>query len=284
VRKRAIGDVQVGEIGLGAMAMSRPGRLSEDESVGAIHAALEAGVTLIDTSPSYHDTPEERGHNESLVAKAVRDRPPGSEVPLVATKVGHVRQAGGVIAVDGRPDHIRQSARESAARLGVDTIDLLQLHRPDPKVPYAESVGELGNLVTDGLVRAVGISNVGLTEVRVATDVLGGHLVSVQNRFSPSHRDSQAVLLLCTELGLAFLAWSPLGGKGSTEVREDPGFTAVAEAHGVTPHRVCLAWELRLSPVFIPIPGITRPERAVDCAAASELVLTDDDMALLAEW
>jgi aryl-alcohol dehydrogenase-like predicted oxidoreductase len=281
VKQRVIGGVLVGEIGIGAMAMSRLGRASEDQSLGAIHSALDVGVTLIDTSPSYHDTPEERGHNEVLVAKALHDRSRPSTGLLVATKVGHVRQAGGVIAVDGRPEHIRQSAQESAARLGVDSIDLLQLHRPDPKVPYAASIGALHDLVDDGLVRAVGISNVGPDEVHEAAGILGDTLVSVQNRYSPGRRESDPVLELCTALGLAFLAWSPLGGKGSTEVTDDAAFTAVGDAHGVGPHRVCLAWELRLSPVFIPLPGVTRSERALDCAAASELDLTDDEMARL---
>ncbi|HEX3931815.1 MAG TPA: aldo/keto reductase [Nocardioides sp.] len=278
MRKRPVGDVRVGEIAVGAMALSRPGRPSTQEAVRAVHAALDAGVTLIDTSPSYHDTPEERGHSELLVARALRERPTSGNEVMVATKVGHIRQAGGTIAVDGSPDHIRRSAQESAGRLGVDSIDLLQLHRPDPQVPYAESVGELGRLVDRGLVRAVGISNVGTDEVEVAASVLGPRLVSVQNRYSPGHRESHDVLELCARRGLAFLAWSPLGGKGSGEITSAPAFLAVGLAHGVGPHQVCLAWELRLSPGFIPIPGITSGARAADCAAASRLDLTDEEL------
>lgn len=281
MKQRSVGNVLVGEIALGAMALSRPGRPSGQKAVRAIHTALDAGVTLIDTSPSYHDTPEERGHSELLVARALRERSSPATDVMVATKVGHIRQPGGVIAVDGSPDHIRQSAQESATRLGVDTIDLLQLHRPDPQVPYAESVAELGRLVDEGLVRAVGISNVGTTEVEVAGSVLGLALVSVQNRYSPGHRESHEVLELCGARGLAFLAWSPLGGKGSGEISEDAGFLAVGRAHGVGPHRVCLAWELLISRAFIPIPGITGSARALDCAAASDLELTEDDLALL---
>jgi aryl-alcohol dehydrogenase-like predicted oxidoreductase len=265
------------------MPMSYPGRPPEHQAITTIHAALDAGVTLIDTSPSYHDQLHERGHSEELVARALEKYGGSTHEVLVATKAGHVRQADGTVRRNGQPDHLKLSAKESAERLGREVIDLLQFHNPDPAVPYAESIGALHELVEEGVVRMVGVSNASVDQVQVARQTLGEHLVSVQNRFSPLHRESWPVLELCDQLGLAFLPWSPLGGLRETnaQVRELAGFAEIASSRGVSPQQVCLAWELSLSPVVIPIPGASRATSVVDSARASDLVLTEAELAEL---
>ncbi|AUG76433.1 aldo/keto reductase [Kitasatospora sp. MMS16-BH015] len=286
---RRIGELAVGPIGLGAMPLSVEGRPDEAQAIATVHAALDAGVRLIDTADSFHWHAEELGHNERLIARALAAYGSGAREVLVATKGGRGRPGDGSWTVDGRPSHLRRAAQASAARLGVEAIDLYQLHKPDPAVPFAESVGALLELAEVGTIRAVGLSNVDGAQIRTAHALLGPRLVSVQNRYSPAHRASRDTLDLCTELGLAFLPWSPLGGISPSAV-EDPGaaappadtpFHTVARARGVSPQQVCLAWHLAQSPVVIPIPGARRPASARDSAAAAGLVLDSTELAAL---
>ncbi|WP_433303039.1 aldo/keto reductase [Actinoplanes sp. CA-030573] len=280
MQSRRIGDVQVSAIGLGGMPMSIEGRPDEERSIRTIHAALDAGVTLIDTADAYHIHADEVGHNESLIARALASYGGDTSGVLVATKGGHLRPGDGSWTLDGSPAHLFEACEASLKRLGVDAIGLYQFHRPDPKVPYADSVGAIRDLLDAGKIRMAGISNANPAQIREANEILGGRLVSVQNQFSPSFLSSGPELTLCDELGIAFLPWSPLGGIGRTD-QLGGSFATVAERYGVSPQRVCLAWHLSKSPVVIPIPGASRPESIQDSAQADTLTLTADDLALL---
>ncbi|THA25852.1 aldo/keto reductase [Streptomyces sp. RKND-216] len=281
MQTRRIGDAVVGAVGLGAMPLSVEGRPDEDRAFATLHAALDAGVTLIDTADAYYAQADGVGHNEALVAKALAAHDRGGDV-LVATKGGHLRPDGGW-TVDGSPEHLRRACEASLARLGVEAIGLYQFHRPDPAVPYAESLGALSELLSEGKIRMAGVSNVGPGLIRMAHDILGENLVSVQNQFSPDFRSSEPELRLCDELGLAFLPWSPLGGmsRAGDLGSAHTAFARVAEEHGVSPQRVCLAWMLAKSPYVVPIPGASRPETVRDSAAAADLVLADEEIAAL---
>ncbi|MFJ8665249.1 aldo/keto reductase [Streptomyces sp. NPDC093600] len=290
MRYRTLGDVRVGAIGLGAMPLSIEGRPDARRALATVHAALDAGVTLIDTADSYHPPDGAPGEGELLVARALRAYGGSTDDVLVATKGGRGRTADGGWTVDGRPEHLRRAAEASRRRLGVEAIGLYQLHKPDPAVPYAESLGAVRELLDAGTVRLAGISNVDAERIRLAREILGDRLVSVQNRYSPADRTSEAELRLCAELGLAFLPWSPLGGisrsslDGASAHAEDPRFGAfhrVARARGVSPQRVALAWLLTRSPTVLPIPGASRPETVRDSAAAAELVLHEEESAAL---
>ncbi|MBD3785189.1 MAG: aldo/keto reductase [Micrococcales bacterium] len=278
--QRALGDVQVGAIGLGGMPMSIEGRPEQERSVRTIHAALDAGVTLVDTADAYHRDAGEVGHNEELIAAALRSWGGDASSVLVATKGGHLRPGDGSWTLNGRPEYLKEAAKASAKRLGVDAIGLYQFHRPDPDVPYAESVGALRDLLDEGVIRMAGISNASVAQIEEANEVLDGRLVSVQNQFSPAFRSSLDELRHCAELGIAFLPWSPLGGirKASGLGDEHSVFAEVARAHDVSPHRVALAWELALADVVLPIPGASRPESITDSVQAADLELTAEEV------
>jgi len=280
VKTRAIGDRTVSEIGLGGMPMSIEGRPDRERSIATIHASLEAGVTLVDTADAYHRDAGEVGHNEELIAEALRSWGGDASSVLVATKGGHLRPGDGSWTQDGRPEHLKAAAKESARRLGVEAVGLYQFHRPDPSVPYADSVGALVELLDEGVIQMAGISNADPDQIREANQVLGGRLVSVQNQFSPAFRSSLPELQLCNELGIAFLPWSPLGGISSASELggSHAAFKEVAEERGVSPQQVALSWELSLGDVVLPIPGSSRPETARASAEASELVLTADEV------
>lgn len=283
MQQRTLGPRTVSAIGLGGMPMSIEGRPDEARSIATIHAALEAGVTLIDTADAYHLHAGEVGHNEELIAKALRTYGGDTSDVLVATKGGHLRPGDGSWTQDGRPEHLLEAAKASAKRLGVEAIGLYQFHRPDPKVPYADSIGAIVQLLDEGIIQLAGISNANVEQVDQANELLGGRLVSVQNQFSPAFRSSQGELEHCAQLGIAFLPWSPLGGIARAgEVGSRHGaFQQVADAHGVSPQQVTLAWELALAPVVIPIPGASRPTSIQDSVEAAELQLSADEVALL---
>ena len=280
MKYRRIGDVDVSAIGLGAMPLSLPGRPDRERAIATIHAALDVGITLIDTADAYTTDADGPGHNEILVAEALRGRP---EEVLVATKGGLLYRDGGPWDRNGTPAHLKKAARESRARLGVDAIGLYQFHRPDPGVPYEDSIGAIRELVEEGVIRMAGISNVTVAQIALADHVLGGRLVSVQNQFSPAYRSSQGELDYCVEHEIAFLPWSPLGGIGRGDEVFAAGsvFTEVALELDVSPQRVALAWELSLGHCVVPIPGASRPATITDSAGAAELVLSGDQKARL---
>ncbi|WP_112241815.1 aldo/keto reductase [Kribbella monticola] len=280
---RSIGDVQVSAIGLGGMPMSIEGRPDEARSIATIHAALDAGITLIDTADAYHLDSSDIGHNETLIAKALSTYGGDTSDVLVATKGGHLRPGGGAWTQDGSPEHLKQAAEDSLKRLGVEAIGLYQFHRPDPKTPYEDSIGAIRDLLDAGKIRMAGISNANPDQIRQANEILGGRLVSVQNQFSPAFRSSEPELDLCDELGIAFLPWSPLGGisKAGELGSKHPAFHQLAEELGVSPQKLTLAWMLAKSPVVIPIPGASRPETIRDSYSAIELSLTPEQVAAL---
>lgn len=282
----SIGRVEVGAIGLGLMTFDQTGAQPREQLLATVRAALDAGVTLLDTADAYGPGDElgagAQGANESLVAGLLDELGVRDQV-LLATKGGHVRTAGGGWETDSSPGHLRAAVDASLQRLGVEQIDLWQHHRPDPDVDYADTIGTLGEIAATGKVRRIGLSNAAADQIRSAHAQLGPVLVSVQNEFSPAFRSSRPEIDVCADLGLAFLPWSPLGGLGDAKSLADkhPAFAEVATARGVSAQQVALAWELAQSPVVIPIPGAKRPESVTDSAAAADLALTDDELARL---
>ena len=272
---RKLGDAEVFPIGLGGMPLSLKGRPDEDRAIRTIHAALDAGVNLIDTADAYAYDERDVGHNERLIAKALRGRRDGV---IVATKGGHTRN-GQDWEVDGRPEHIRAACEASLAALATDVIDLYQFRRPDPTVPYAESVGAFKELQDEGKVRWVGLSNATVEQLEEALGIV--EVVSVQNQLALDFTGpvGRGELAAATERGIAFLPWSPLGGIGNADTTGDVSpVKDAAERHGASPQQVVLAWLLALSPAVIPIPGSSRPETIADSAGAVELALSDDEV------
>ncbi|CRK57491.1 oxidoreductase [Alloactinosynnema sp. L-07] len=280
MRTRMIGSVEVSAIGLGGMPLSVTGRPDRERAIATVRAAVDAGITFIDSADAYSLTESDFGHNEDLIAEALRGV--DAEV-LVATKGGHTRGPGDEWHLDGRPEHLRAACEASLRRLGVDAIGLYQFHRPDPKVPIEDSVGALADLLDAGKIRMAGVSNFNPAQIATANEILGGRLAAVQNQFSPVFRSSEPELRLCADLGIAFLPWSPFGGirDASALGSRFAAFAEVAARRGVSPQRVCLAWMLAKAPVVIPIPGSSRPASIQDSAAATELALESDEMAVL---
>ena len=282
IEPRKLGDTTVFPIGLGGMPMSLSTRPPEERSLRTIHAAIDAGVTLIDTADAYTWAERGPGANEEVVAKALRSYGGATDQVLVATKGGHTRD-GADWGLNGRPEYLREACEASLRRLGVDAIGLYQHHRPDPDVPYEETMGGLKDLYDAGLIQRAGISNADPDQIRLAQKVLGDALVAVQNQFSPRFRSSEPEIGVCEDLGLAFLPWSPLGGisKAKELGTAYSAFDEIADERGVSPQQVCLAWELALSPVVIPIPGASRPASIQSSAEAVDLVLSPDELARL---
>jgi aryl-alcohol dehydrogenase-like predicted oxidoreductase len=274
MRTRAIAGHKVSAIGLGGMPMSLEGRPGEEQSIRTIHAALDGGVTFIDTADAYCLNNKEIGHNESLIAKAISSWP-GSESIHVATKGGHTRPGDGSWQQDGRPEYLKRACEASLKALGVEAIWLYQYHRPDPKVPFAESVGALKSLQDEGKIQLAGLSNVGVEQIDEASEIID--VASVQNEFSAAFTESEPELRHCEKRGIAFLPWSPLGGIGSAGELGDRhrAFSEVADECGVSPQQVALAWELAKAGNVIPIPGASRPETIGDSLGAAELQLSE---------
>jgi aryl-alcohol dehydrogenase-like predicted oxidoreductase len=259
------------------MPMSLSSRPPEERSLRTIHAALDAGVNLIDTADAYSADASDFGHNERLIAKALAGRRDGV---LVATKGGHTRTADGGWELDGRPEYLKRACEASLKALDTDRIDLYQYHRPDPDVPYAESVGALKELQDEGKVRWIGLSNANAEQIEEALGI--AEVVAVQNQLSLDYTTplTNGEVDLCTQRGIAFLPWSPLGGISNAPEAagsHDP-VREVADAHDASPQRVALAWLLSLSPLVIPIPGSSRPESILDSVQALELELSQDEL------
>ena len=206
----------------------------------------------------------EHGHGEELVAEALAAYGGATDDVLVATKGGHRRPGDGSWTVHGDPAYVKEACEASLKRLGVDAIGLYQYHRPDPKVPWAESVGALADLLDEGKILMAGVSNATVEQIDEAQRVLGGRLASVQNQFSPRFRSSEGELEHCEKLGIAFIPWSPLGGIGNTDRIEQnhAAFAQVASEVGASPQQVTLAWMLAKGSRVIPIPGSSRPATA----------------------
>lgn len=283
LQQRTIGNRTVSAVGLGGMPMSIEGRPDETQSIATIHAALDAGVTFIDTADAYSRSGDDFGHNEQLIAKALAGYGSDTSGVLVATKGGHTRTADGAWELNGRPEYLKEAAKDSARRLGVDAIGLYQFHRPDPAVPFEDSVGALAELLDEGVIELAGISNTDIAQIDQANTILGGRLASVQNQFSPAFGSSRGELDHCAELGVAFLPWSPLGGiRSAADVgTKYAAIGAIATARGVSPQQVTLAWELSLAPVVVPIPGASKAASITDSAQAATLQLSAEELATL---
>lgn len=288
--QRVIGDLSVSSVGLGCMPLSDQRMLAERErALATIHRALDVGITLLDTSNIYAPTWDSVGHNEALVAEALRTYTGSADLTglLVTTKGGITRGPGETWGRDSGEDALRQACEDSLAQLGVDVIDLYQHHRHDPSRSYADQMRAMASLKQAGLIRRIGLSNATLPELEVALDLLGGPaeggVVSVQNEFSPRFREDADVLDRCTALGIAFLPWSPLGGAGRVHdvgERYAP-FAAVGAELDASPQETVLAWLLAKSPVMIPIPGATRPATVESIARAAVLELSPEQFARL---
>ena len=274
----------VNDIGYGAMHLSidRPRRPKESDSVTLIRRAVdELGVDFIDTADAYCNDDSETGHNERLIAEALRGERRGRVI--VATKGGSVRPEGRW-EHDGRPEHLRRACEASLRALETDRIDLYQLHAVDPRVPIEDSVGALADLQREGKVRCIGVSNVSVEELQRAMSE--ATIVSVQNRFSVINRDEDddAMIAYCESQSIAFIPWNPVGGRGKAPRLGDAFdvLDTLAARHKATPHTIALAWLLARSPVMLPIPGTTSFEHLEQNMRALELSLTDDEMAELA--
>ena len=275
MQSRKIGNATVSSIGLGGMPLSIDGRPDRQQALDTILAAIDSGITLIDTADSYTMEQDGQGHNESLIAEALKLRPTEAKNILVATKGGLIYRSGRDWDRNGRPEYLRQAAIDSAKRLGVESIGLYQYHREDYTTAYVDSLGAMRDLLDEGLIQMAGISNAITEQIVLFNKILDGRLVSVQNRFSPIFRSSRPELDYSVQNGLAFLPWSPLGGIGKgDEVFDSSAFAEVGAELGVSPQRVALAWELSLGDTVIPIPGASKPTSIADSALASELTLT----------
>lgn len=263
-------------VGLGAMPLSIEGRPTERESVRVIHAALDAGIDLIDTADCYCLGQHDMGHNERLVAHALAEWRGGHDV-VVATK-GGVTRPGGEWVHDGRPEHLRRACEASLRALRTDCITLYQLHAPDLEVPFEASVGALARLREAGKIRHVGLSNVSAAQVRQARQIVP--IVSVQNEASPYHTQGlrDGVLDLCEAEGLAFIAYSPLGGWRAGNIAHEPVLQRMSERVGATPYQLVLAWLLARSPAIVPIAGASKISSGVSSAAASDITLDRQDL------
>jgi len=248
-----------------------------------VHAALDAGVRLVDTADVYCLSDDDLGHNERLVARALAEwKGPRAEV-LVATKGGLTRPQGRWER-NGRPEHLRRACDRSLKALGVERIDLYQLHAPDAAVPFDESIGALAELQRAGKVRWLGLSNVSAREIDAARRQV--EVVTVQNRLNPFFREAlhEGVLAHCTALGIGFLAYSPVGGgRLNKKLPDHPVVKDVARRHDASPHAVVLAWVLAQAPNVIVIPGARTVAHALDSVAAGRLSLSDEEMHRLTE-
>lgn len=288
---RRLGERTVSAVGLGCMPLSDQRMLQERErALSTVHAALDAGITLLDTANIYAPSWDQVGHNESLVAEALRSwdaAPLRRDSVLVLTKGGITRGPGEAWGRDASPEGLLAAATASAERLGGGAIDLYLLHRADPAIPYRQQVRALARVRDEGVATAIGLSNVTLDQMEVAIQEIGGPqdggVVAVQNEYSPRFREAADVREECSRQGIAYLPWSPLGGGSqAADVGSRFGaFADVASAHGVTPQQVVIAWHLAGSPVAIPIPGSTRPATITASAAAANLTLTDQELAVL---
>jgi pyridoxine 4-dehydrogenase len=263
------GDLTVNRLGYGAMRITGANILGEppdrDVAKAVLRRVVELGVNFIDTADSYGPAV-----SETLIAEALHPYP---EDLVIATKGGLERTSSGQWPANGRPEHLRTALDGSLQRLRLEQIPLYQFHRPDPKVPYEDSIGTLADLKAQGKIRHLGVSNVNEAQLRTAQAITP--IVSVQNRYNIADRSSESVLDLCEQEQLAFLPWAPIVDHTNATVQE------IAERHGASPRQVALAWLLARSPAMLPIPGTGSVAHLEDNVAAAELELTPAEVASL---
>lgn len=264
------GDLPVNRLGYGAMQITGEGvwgwPKDRDGAVAVLRRAVELGVTLIDTADSYGPTV-----SEELIREALH---PYADDVVIATKAGLTRTGPGEWIPVGRPAYLKQQVELSLRRLGLERIDLIQLHRIDPEVPVADQVGAFKELQDEGKVRHIGLSEVDVTQLKEAQQT--AEIVSVQNLYNLAHRDSQELLDHCTAENIAFIPWFPLA-TGQLAASGGP-LTELAKDHGTSPSQLALAWLLHRSPVVLPIPGTKSVEHLEDNVAAAALELSQDEV------
>ncbi|TQS43065.1 aldo/keto reductase [Cryptosporangium phraense] len=267
------GDLNVGRLGYGTMQLTGPGTFGfpadQDTAVVVLRRAVELGVTLIDTADSYGPFV-----TDELVRRALHPYPADL---VIATKVGVSRPRPGEWVPVGRPEYLRQQTELSLRTLGLERIDLLQLHRVDPQVPLEDQVGTLADLRDEGKVRHIGLSEVTVEQVEAARAVTP--IASVQNLFNLVNRDAADVLEYAEKHDIAFLPWFPLAGTGLPD--SQGAIAAVAARHGASINQLALAWLLRRSPVMLPIPGTSSVAHLEENLAAGRIALTDEEFAVL---
>jgi aryl-alcohol dehydrogenase-like predicted oxidoreductase len=275
-RKLGPAGISASAVGMGCMPLSSSvNRPPEQEAVKTLHAALEAGISFFDTADAYCLNAEEKGHNERLLAKALKHRPD----VVIATKGGRIRPEGRWVAA-ARPEDLRRACEDSVRALETEAITLYQLHWPDPNVSFAETIGELANLRREGKIVHIGLSNVSLEQLNEARSIV--EIVSVQNRMNLFDRSSEGMLRHCAEIGLAFLPYSPLNGKGGVgQLGEHEVITRIAAEYEASPQQIALAWLLQVSPVIIPIPGAGRSSSIVSSAQSTKIKLSQSHIAEL---
>ena len=283
LQTRKIADLNVSLVGLGCMPLSNIKMVDHrEQAIATIHHAIDLGITLLDTANVYSPTWDTVGHNETLVAEAMRTYSGSADISkvVIATKGGITKPAENVAERDGTREGLLKACEASLKRLNTSSIELYQFHRHDPSVTYTEQMLSLKGLKDAGMVKRIGLSNAQGPELAVALEILGGPndgvVVSIQNEYSPRYRGEQDVLDKCAELGIAFLPWSPLGGAAQAgEVGSRySDFAAVATEVGATAQEVALAWLLALTPVMIPIPGATKTATVDSIIRSTELKLT----------
>jgi len=264
------GDMVVHRMGFGAMRITGPGIWGEppdlDQARATLRRVVELGVNFIDTANSYGPEVSERLIGETLY--------PYPDDLVIATKGGLRRPGPGRWDADGRPEYLREACEDSLRRLRLDRIPLYQLHRPDPRVPLAESLGALVQLKDEGKIRHIGVSNVSEDQLRQAQRITP--VVSVQNRYNATDRASEAVLEVCELEQLAFLPWAPI------QQADTPAVAEVAKRHDASPRQIVLAWLLARSPQVLPIPGTGSPEHAEANIAAASIELSLDEVDAIA--
>jgi aryl-alcohol dehydrogenase-like predicted oxidoreductase len=271
---------KISRIGLGALPLSFEGRPGRAAARQVVWRALDLGITLFDTADSYCLHAGEMGHNERLLREALDARAASADV-LVATKGGVARQ-GRRMELNGRPWYLRRACEASLKALKVDAIDLYQFHAPDPAVPFAESVGELARLLEEGKVRAVGVSNVTVEQVREALPIV--RLTSVQNHYNPWDRSAETtgLLPLCAAEGITFLPHSPVGGARRVGLlRASATLAPIAREHAATPVELVLAWLLARNPTLAAIPGASRVASVESSVRAADLRLDEPTLSAL---
>ena len=268
-----LGDRTVNRMGFGAMRVTGPGiwgpPRDPEESRAVLRRLLDLDVNFIDTADAYGPYT-----SEELIAETLHPYPDGL---VIGTKAGLVRGGPNNWSPDGSPQHLREAVDGSLRRLRVDRIELLQFHRPDPRVPFEESVGALIDLKNEGKIRQLGLCNVGRTQLTQAMEMT--EIVSVQNMYNLIERRSEQVLELCTEHNISFLPWFPL----ATGTLTEPGgaLAEVGRRRGATPGQVALAWLLHHSPVMLPIPGTSKLAHLEENVAAAGIRLEPEDIEAL---
>ena len=275
------GDLKVYRLGFGAMRLTGEGiwgpPANKQEAIAVLHRALELGINLIDTADSYG--PEV---SESLIAEALYPYPKGL---VIATKGGLLRTGPGQWPQDGRPEHLREALEGSLRRLRLERIDIYQFHRPDPRVPFEDSVGELAKMRADGKIRHVGLSNITIEQLAQAQKIVP--IVTVQNHYNLASRESERMSVqqseemidICERQGIGFIPWNPLA---SGELARPGGpLDQIAKRHNAKPSQVALAWLLKRSSTMLPIPGTSSVKHLEENAMGATITLTQEEFDLI---